>query len=262
MLESRKLDVVSVGPTHIQPLPVPQSRKLNTWTPTATRSDVLRMVQRYVEKEFSIRSAAGKLVIDEGRLARKRGSDIDIDIDRATAPEILDAIRTAEIRRAVYAPISKRTDVLGRDGRPMRAVAPRRAVAAIVNVHPTRSSAGDGNDERNWRANVAAMLAKIPRAEEMALLGGARLRQHLQEIRNLLEQDRSELERLKRGSRHARNLRRLVEIRVSQKRAAETAKGAELKNLVRSAEYRDGVDHLLDVCTRSREIERYCFGER
>jgi hypothetical protein len=141
VLEPRKTHhfaIVAVGAQSARQRPhVAQSHIAMTWTPTATRTDVIRMVARYVNSEFSIRSTAGKLVIDEGRLARKRGADVDLD--RATMPEVLDAIRTAEIRRAVYAPRRRRFDVRGERGGTLICVAPGRDVAQIVSGRPTRS---------------------------------------------------------------------------------------------------------------------------
>jgi hypothetical protein len=262
VLEPRKTHhfaIVAVGAQSARQRPhVAQSHIAMTWTPTATRTDVIRMVARYVNSEFSIRSTAGKLVIDEGRLARKRGADVDLD--RATMPEVLDAIRTAEIRRAVYAPRRRRFDVRGERGGTLICVAPGRDVAQIVSGRPTRSSV-DVVDSRNWRAHVASMLAKIPKDEEAALLGGAEIRNRLLEVRNQLEQTRTEAERLKRGGRAARNLRRHADERVAELRSRESFESDRLKRLVRSTAYRHGVDHLLIECTRSRENEAYCFGD-
>jgi hypothetical protein len=249
------LRLVRRAPGDVHPAP----QKPMTWTPTADRADVIRMVQKYVEKDFSIRSTAGKLVIHEGRLARKRGADIDID--RTSGPEILDAIQTAEIRRAVYAPPPRRTDVRGRDGEPMRIVAPLRDLTQVVTGRPTRSGDVGSTDVRNWRAQVASMLSEIGRDEQAALIIGAKIRIELQTLRNQLEQARSEAGRLKAGGRKARDLRRQADARVADLWSREASESDRLKRLVRSSPYRHGVDHLLIVCTKSREREAYCFGD-
>lgn len=253
--------IVAVGAQSArQRQPVAQSPHIAmTWIPTATRADVIRMVARYIALEFSIRSTSGKLVIDEGRVPRKRSATIDVET--ATALEVFDAIRMAELRRAIYARPAARSDLRLLDGSQMPTVVPRRDVARLVKGRPTRSSASEAHDARNWRAQIGKLLGSIPKAEQHALLGAEKIRHDLVEHRNQLAAARSELGRLKGGGRHARNLRRHVEGRVAELRSRECFDSDQLKSIVRSAEYRHGVDHLLAACTRSREMERYCFGE-
>jgi hypothetical protein len=256
--KSHDFAIVAVGAQSARQLPPVTPAHTMNWTPTATRADVIRMVARYVKLQFSVRSTSGELVIDEGRLSRKRKADINVE--QASVPEILDAIHTAEIRRAVYAtpdvPVHRTAG-----GVAMRRVAPRRDVASIVQSRPTRSASPDALDARNWRATVGSKLAQIAAAERDALVTAAEIRIDLMKTRNQLEAARSAYGRLRGGGRQSREMRHGVERRIAELRSAETAESARLKHLVRSAEYRHGIDHLLTICTKSRDIEAYCFGE-
>lgn len=231
-----------------------------TWTPTATRADVIRLVARYLRLEFSIRSAAGRLVIDETRMPRKRS--VAFDISAASDAEIWDALRTSNIRRAVYAkPTDPALEVQPDEfGNHARRVAPLAEVARIVKVRSTRTTGSGRSDARDWRATVAQKLGSIPQDEARALLTAERLRIALVTTRNRLEEARRIRERLRGGARGARTDRRKVDERISDLRSREQADDTRLQELVRSSSYRAGVRHLLNACTRTEEIESYLFG--
>jgi hypothetical protein len=231
-----------------------------TWTPTATRADVIRLIARYLRLEFSIRSAAGRLVMDEDRVARKRR--VVFDISEASEAETWDALRIAGIRDAVYAPPA---DPARENGSRLRRVAPLRDVARIVRVRTTRSVSSGSSNARDWRATVAQKLGSIPRGEAVALLTAERLRVRLVITRNRLEAARREHERSRGTAKRAKARRtatptRPAESKLSALRSRECADDNQLKGIVRSDEYRRGVTHLLRVCTRSEEVESYLFG--
>lgn len=234
-----------------------------TWTPSATRADVVRMVARYVRLAFSIRSAAGRLAIDESRISRRRTEQDPIDIMEMSWVEIVEAQRYGKLRAAVMAAPERRHDVRSTvTGDPLRCVAPTRDVAPIVRgrAHGSGNPA-TGTDARNWRATVAQKLARIPRPQAEALLEVANLRMRQEEVTNQLDAVSRAERRMKSGGRNARNIRRHAAARVDELRSQKTAFSDRLARVVRTNLYRQGVDNLLTVCTKTAEIEQYLLLE-
>jgi hypothetical protein len=226
-------------------------------TLSASRADVIRMVARYVQLAYSPRSMAGRLVVDESRLARKR--ETEIELDSASSVQILDAIRTAMIRRAVYAPPVAPT-VTNDQGEAIRRVMPAKAVAPIVRMGSHRGGGSDsGGDTRDWRGTVSQKLAAIPRDAAQALVKAEEIRCELLTVRNQLSAARSDVGRLRGSGKQTRNLRRDAEARVFELKSQETKLGASLEALTHSDAYRTGVADLLTVCTRTPQITAYCF---
>lgn len=222
------------------------------------RKRVVQMVARYVRLEYSIRSSAGRMAIDESRLTRKRG--VEIDLETASEVEILDAINTASIRRAVYKPASVRI-FKNVKGQRLHNVIAAREVAPIVRGKSKHGGSQHGDDAREWRATVGQKLARIVAAESDALITAEKIRLELRVMRNQLAAARSEVGRLRGARREARNLKRHAEDRAAELKSRESLFGDWLKSLVRTSAYRDGIDHLLAVCTESAEVEAYCFGD-
>jgi len=248
-------------------LPFLPSQHRMTWTPSATRSDVVRMIRRYKEREFSIPSAAGKIAIDETRVVKRGRRGAEVDVMDASWAEIIDSARNWQIRQAVTAPVARRTDVKGsaewnRD-HILRCVAPRRSVAPIVKVKSSRRgglSEADA-DVRAWRDTVTNKLARIPRVEASALLEAEELRLKLIETSNRLTAARSDLRRATGGRRRAPDADLHV-IVVALFISEERDHLSRLRAIVHSTEYDSGIDHLLEVCTVSRDVEEYCFRMR
>jgi hypothetical protein len=215
------------------------------------------MVARFVRLEFSIRSMAGKLVVDETRLPRPKRSDrAEIDLDSLSPVETLDAIVTAIMRRAIYAtPEAPKhyTD----SGELLRRVAPLRDVVPVVRSKGRRGSSSGRNDARDWRGTVAQKLQRIPRDQAAALVCAEKLRLELRETRNKLAGAISDAKRL-RGSRRKRtHLDSLIE----DLRSTERKQRAARREFVESDAYDAGIDNLFAVCTETAEVERECFGE-
>jgi hypothetical protein len=262
MLPFSKLELLSeMAPSSVLPLPHSDI----SMQPEDTRADlgrrVLRkraekMVAQYVRLEFSMRSAAGRMVIDETRLFRRQRVEIDLEI--ATMVEVLDAIHSASIRRAVFTPPAAPI-VRNEKGAELRRVMSAKDVAQIVRLksmhghHPEPTG-----DVREWCATVAQKLARLPKDERYALLEIPKIREHLVINGNQLCAARSESGRLKRGARY---LRRNAEARVAELRSREAMLGERRDRLIRSRAYRIGLDHLVLVCTETADIEAYCFGE-
>lgn len=232
-----------------------------TWTPTATRADVVRMVARYVRLEFSIRSGAGNLVIDESRTAKRRSAKIDLD--NLSYEETMDAIVVGQLRQAIYAkpeaPQHLSTHPDSRGYYPLRRVAPLRDVADIIRSRHKVGGGSQQHDAREWRATVAQKMQRLDRGAEADLLEAEHLRLGLKETRNKLEQERRTAGRLKNGGRNARNLRRHADTRVDELRSKEQRDAERLKFIVRTSAYRDGIDALLEICTETEEVETYLF---
>lgn len=226
---------------------------------TATRADVVRLVARYVQIEyFGIRSAAGRIAIDDSRLTKRRAAG-KIDLESASKAEVLDAIRNADIRRAVYAPVT-RPVILGERGDPLNFVMPVRSVAQIVRVksHSSATLAATDRPPQLWKSTIANKLAKLSKEEQLSLIEAENLRLALRIIANQLQAVRSEIERLKSGK--AKNLRRHAEQRRAELRSLEQLRTERLDGIVRGETYRAALDNLLRVCTETEEIEQICFG--
>jgi hypothetical protein len=260
---SGKLGLAPVAPSDV----LPRRRFLITMTADDTRADLVRkalrrrverMIDAYVRLEFSMRSAAGRMVVDETRLLKKRR--VDVDLDTASETEVLDAIYRASIRRAVFAPPSAPV-YTNRDGTPMRRVVPARDVANIIRSRSSHGASGCGDDVRNWRGTVAQKLSQLTREQQSAVLEVAKLRLELRLVSNQLAAARSSVGRLKRGGRDARALRARAEARVLELRTREVAIADRKKTVARSGAHRTAIDRLVVICTKTPEIEAYCFRE-
>jgi uncharacterized small protein (DUF1192 family) len=233
------------------------------WTPSATPADVLRMVAKYVERQFSLPSAAGRMAIDESRVTRRKVGNIDLE-DLSLA-EALDAIKTATIRRAVYAAPSMPRP-RGRDGQPINRVIGIREVAAIVKP---RSKMGGGRPQVSVRDWCGTIAQKVKEAGAGDLVTVAKIRQERGEKKNQLSAAERVKRRMKNGptpsgkhdrERHFERLRACEE-RIAELRAEILRLSAEISDITRTQAYRDAPDALLVVCTETAEIEAYIFGE-
>jgi hypothetical protein len=263
VLLSGNLEIVYHGCGAQPPLALPHEANTTenitmTESGAPVRADVERMLERYVRLEyFGVRSAAGAMVIDESRVSKKA---VSLREDASEA-ETLDAIHTALIRRAVYAPHARRIE-RGRDGRPLNTVA--RGSRDVVSGKGRGGSGTPAATDRGaqlWKASVAAKLRAIPKGEERAVIQVAVLRLQLVEIRNQLQSARSEVERLKGAKREARNLRRHAEHRRAELRSREEMKSDQLCRLVRTRLYRDGWTRLWYLVTADAEVRAYLFRE-
>jgi len=254
------------------------------------------MIRLYKEREFSIPSAAGKIAIDETRILRRRGRFDEVDLAEMSWSDMLAVCRNGKIREAVTAPPERRTDVTyptsetetrealasyrevvrsesctdekrssalsmmmgALRGKPMRCVAPRRAVAPIVKLRPTRGGATYADsDVRAWRDTVTNKLARIRRDEERALLLAEDLRSKLIETTNRLAAKRSETQRSSGGRRRTCDQLSapvVLLLEVDERRLLD-----DLSSIENSTTYSNAIDNLLAVCTVSREVEEYCF---
>lgn len=250
-----------------------QSENNMTDERTPVREDVVRMLKRYVRMEyFGIRSGAGRLVIDESRMPRKgRGmppAEVREFIQTASKVEILDAIATADLRRAAYAPTARRAEC-STPGRfategPLHCVAPRRDVSNVVSIKSRmggNAAAATDRDPQLWKSTVAAKLAKIPKLEQRAVVSAAILRLELIEIRNALQQTRTAVERLRGGRKKARAEYHPAENRRTELAISEEKKSDQLKALVRTRLYRDGLDRLWYLCAVDEAVRVYVFRE-
>ncbi len=247
------------------------------------REDVLSVVRRYVQLEFSIRSAAGRLAIDESRVSKDASLGVGPDCSDA---ELRSALRVYLIRNAVYAkpeaPEHQPTPEMGRvkQGK-LHRVAPLRDVAPIVRPKSSRGSGAPQSSKRDWRASVGQKLQAM--AVEL-IAGGVtrneiffrdsetndlitvleyieRTKQRRIIVRNQLQQARTAEQRIRSGGRNARNIRRHAEDRVRELRSLDSLLTDRIQFGVRSRAYRRGVDALLAICTATPEIERDIFGE-
>lgn len=234
-----------------------------SWTPTRTREDVVRMLMRFVDKEFSPRSAAGKMAIDESRTRNIRAVDMSpVEFQGALRAAVISLLAAAR----PDAPVVRATaPSSGGEYHKLRSVAPLRSVAQVVTAKSTRCGAYPAAGAREWRATVAQQLRKIDvtGAEGVALVKAARLRLDLIEIRNALQAASTKAERQRGGKKAQRgNARAVADRRKDAVREIEETKSAELASLVKTRAYLRGTDHLLAACTATEEIETYIFGER
>lgn len=250
--------------------------KRMTWTPSATREDVLKVVRKYVLLEFSIRSAAGKLAIDESRVAKNASIAVEADCSET---EFRQGLQTYLLRRAIYASPEAPTHYPTYDprhlssdtsGRPLRRVAPLRDVAAIVRPKSSRGSGTPQTSKRDWRASVAQKLAKmgrllmsegIDRADVLVIVEIEKDRQRRVIVRNQLQAERSAAGRLKSGGKATKHQRHEADGRVAELRAIDASLTERIQAGVRTRAYRHGIDHLLALCTATPDIERDIFGE-
>jgi hypothetical protein len=241
---------------------------------TPVREDVVRMLKRFVEVEyFGVRSGSGRLVIDESRMPRKRrgqtAEEIREFVATASAPEVMDAIVTANIRRAVYASPAARNEAptpgpFVMPGDRLHCVAPRNDVSNVVSIKAGRggnAAAATDRDAQLWKSTVAAKLARIPKVEQRAVISAEILRLELVEIRNALQAARTAVERLRGGKKRARVEHRPAEDRRSALAAIEEKKSDQLKALVRTTVYRDGLDRLWYLCAADEAVRVYMFRE-
>jgi hypothetical protein len=264
MHDSGKLELVPVAPSDA----LPHRLTYLAMTTDDTRADLVRkvlrrkaerMVEQYVRLEFTMRSAAGRMVVDETRLVKQQR--VDVDLETASGREVLDAIYAANLRRAVFAPPKAPIVFSEKTGEPLRRVIPARDVAPIVKPKSKRAASGQFDDVRNWRSTVHNKLGTLTGEQRDALIDVAKIRLALIEVTNQLSAARSQVGRLKRGGREARNLRRSAEHRVSELRSREQALSDRRNALVRGAAYRRGLDGLVKACTVTAEVEAYCFEE-
>lgn len=232
---------------------------------TATNDDVVRMLMRYRGREFSLRSMAGKIaVVHESRVERrKRRRSEPIDIENMSHAEVMDAVNTACIRRAVYA----KPEVPVQYGRAVNGVSPQlhrviaaEYVASIVRPRSKHGASAVNTSVRDWRADVGKRLGELPNDQEVAVLDATDIRIKLQEIENELSRTRSEAERLKSGGRIERNRRRHATGRVAELDSLRRLEKDRLSDLTRTKEYRRGMRELLRLCTQTEELELYFFG--
>jgi hypothetical protein len=186
---------------------------------------------------------------------------VNVDLETASGPEVLDAIYAASIRRAVFAAPTAPVVFSDKTGQPLRRVAPARDVAHIVRPKSKHASSSTTDDIRNWRATVAQKLHTLTREQQATLLEVAKIRIELGLITNQLAAARSETGRLRRGGREARKLRAHAEDRVAKLRLREASLSDRKNTLVRTAAHRRGLDGLVIACTETLEIEEYCFRE-
>ena len=233
----------------------------------ATRADLIRkarrkraerMVARYLRLTFEMRSAAGRMVVDETRKLGK--CRVEIDLEEATRAEVLDAIWTSSIRRAVYATVKAPIVFGSKTNEPIRRVVPARDAVQVIRSKAKRSGPTPLYDVRDWHADVYGQLQALQEDERSALLEVAAIRDELVILVNHLAAARSESGRLKHGGRNARNLRRHADLRVSELRSRETMLSDRRNHLIRGRAYRDGLENLVAGCTRTPEKEAYYFG--
>lgn len=256
------------------PLPVAQSHTTTIdmtderVTVRVETSRVVRAVIRFFNTQFESRSTTGQLSIHESRVSARGGHEADdLDLEDASATEILDAIYRAGVRRAVYAPPARRLDVVHEDGvhkgQPLRCVAPRRMVAHVVNVKPTRHAGGGTSGVRLWRLEFVKCLGKIPRQCQAALKLAVEIAGKRIELGNQLQAARSDVERLRGSSKKkAAKLRADAANRLYALEAHDRESSRILDELVRSAAHRYGLRRLERIITASAEVERAIFPER
>lgn len=227
------------------------------WTPRATREDVFDVVSRFVRTKFELR--ASKLsAIDESRPQRGRVKKLKMsDLWEMSWPQMVDAVRTTEMRLAVYA-APERAPERDAKGEPLNSVAPIRDVAPIVRGKCTRPGVQHASI-RDWRDTVGS---KIKEAGAEILVEAEEHRQARIIERNRLAAARSEVERFRGGGRNARNLRRHAEERVAELKAKVAYHSDRISDLARTADYRNAPDRLLRLCTATEAIERDIFGDR
>ena len=250
------LELVRSAPDPVPPQAYTTNNTM-TWTPSATRADVERVVARYVRMEFSIPSQAGRVVIHDSRAAQKQSLQVGADCSDA---EFLDALRLTILRRAIYAkPRDPKFDV--QDGALLHRVVPLRDSAQVVRSRPSRQAGQDASNARDWRATIAQKLAKLSRKEADALTEVETLRIALQETGNLLEAARSTAERLKAGRRRARHNAAASSVAsiIVALEARERVSASRLSRLLAAPDHQRGLDQLLAICTETRDIEAYVF---
>jgi hypothetical protein len=231
-------------------------------------SRVVRAVIRFFNTQYEPGSATGRLSIHESRVSARGGHEADdIDIEDASATEILDAICRAELRRKVYAPPPKRLDVVHEagecKGQPLRCVAPRRMVAHVVNVKSTRQAAGGASGMRLWRLEFAKCLGKIPRECQDALRQAVEVAGQRIELGNRLQAARSDVERLRGSSKKkAAKLRADAGARLRALEEMDRDSSRALQELVRGAPHRYGLSRLERIITASADVEEAIFPER
>jgi hypothetical protein len=243
--------------------PSANTHNLMSWTPTRTREDVVHVVKRFVAKEFTPRSAAGKIAIDESRTRRDR--PVRDMSETEFRGEIRAALLSLLAGASPSAPVVRSTTLAADGSYPaLRRVAPLRDVAAIVRGRHGRGGSVPAAGAREWRATVAQKLRSIDPtgAEGFALVRAARLRLDLIEIRNALQAVSTKAERQRGGKKAKRGTARAgADLQRDAVKALEEAKSAELASLVKTRAYLRGVDHFLAACTATEEIETYIFGE-
>ena len=233
-----------------------------TWTPGATHADVVRMIAKYVERQFSLPSAAGKMAIDESRVARRQIGPIDLEGGHA---EVLDRIAAAYIRRVVTAlPERRHEKPTPRPGYeyeqsvPLRNVAPRRDVAQMVKP---RSKMGGGRPQVSVRDWCGTIAQKVKEAEAGSLVKIEVLRQKRRERRNQLADTERACRRMKILGKATAAARLEREAEAAALRGDIRDLSDQISEIARTKAYRDAPDALLRVCTETAEIEAYCFGE-
>ncbi len=256
-----------------RPLPAAQSRTTIDMTDERATvrvetSRVVRAVIRFHNSQYEPGSATGRLSIHESRVSATGSHEADdVDLEDASFTEILDAICRANLRRAVYALPAKRADVVhdaGVDkGKPLRCVAPRRMVAQVVSVRPTRHPGGGTGGVRLWRLEFAKCLGKIPRSCQDALKNAVEIAGDRIELGNRLQAARSEVERLRSSSKKkAAKLLAEASERLRSLEARDRESSRILDELVRGAAHRYGLRRLEQIISSSAELEDAIFPER
>src|ERR1043165_672601 len=126
----------------------PRQPRIKQWRPKAQKSDVARVIRRFVALEFDLRSAAGRLVLDESHVLSREVPDADeagLDVRKLTWAELEEHVRGWHIQRRetvmrwklrqlVTAPPELPAHLVLRDGTPVprAGLSRREAVSNLV----------------------------------------------------------------------------------------------------------------------------------
>lgn len=246
--------------------------------------DVRELVERaldlYVRLEyFVVGSTAGRMVIDESRVGRRRPVKSS-DAEPQGAEEI-DRRRILELRRAIYAPYrSPRYYTVPKTEaeKPQRVhnVISGRAVAQIVQSKPQHGAAPASTDRRMqlWKSTISTKLARIARSCGLcrpggvvtcrhvpALLEAARLRIRIENVRNVATHaDRALGSRTGRKRLGPAGARAAYEARAAAREESRELVSQRIK-ITRATLYTEAVELFDLACSEDPETRAYCYRE-
>jgi hypothetical protein len=242
--------------------PVPFSR---------IKTAVLKIVQRFLEnrERGGRKTVSAWRAIDESHLPKSKRKGTDRALDKNLSDvQRREVIRHEELRLAVYRRPERRTDVLYADGpckgKPMRAVAPRRATAHIVKGRPTRSIIVH-EPMSPWMHAASSVLGRVRdeeggKARYTSLTRSVELDGELAELRREMERCESERARLSPTERN-QSARDRITAELRELAIRIQADSQELRSIVHGPSYREGIKRTWHYATLRADTMAELFGE-
>lgn len=229
----------------------------------SVRADVARAVwavSHFVETTCDNGSAMGRMAIDPTRVGK---DESEIDLETASAVQILEAICLAELRRKIWTKPEKpvvmptpRTTSEPEGKKPLRCVAPTSLVTHVVKVKRARTYPTAIGGTRDWRTDFGFAWRVLGRDERSKLTEAAEAARDLVHYTNRHACETSILQRM--GRRDPLRKEQASKVRFLGDKMRESR--VTLEAAVRSDAYRVGILRLAKTIESKSDLERSIYG--